>query len=110
VLAAKVLGQGVLVLGQAVPVLVLVVLALVEVMVLAVIRNQNGAQHPPSFCQSTQISSSNANRLGPSSTSTHCSQISQRMHCNKLHVTSLDQCRHLKGHHPSNSTRVYCHR
>jgi len=109
VLAAKVLGQGVLVLGQAVPVLVLVVLALVEVMVLAVIRNQNGAQ-PPSFGQSTQISSSNANRLGPSSTSTHCSQISQRMHCNKLHVSSLDQCRHLKGHHPSNSTRVYCHR
>lgn len=99
-------------LGQAVLVLVLVVTVLVVlalVLVLALRRNQNGNQTPSSG-RCRQISSSNANRLVPNSTSTHCSQILQCMHCNKRHVKSLDQCRHLKGHHPNNSTRAHCHR
>lgn len=85
------------------------VLEQVSVQGLAMIRNQNGGQ-TRSSCHCTPISSSNANRSGPSSKSTHCNQISQRKHCNKLHVSSLDRCRHLKGHHPNSSTRVCCHR
>lgn len=79
-----VLGQAVLVLVLVVTVLVVLVLVVLA-LVLALRRNQNGNQTPPSG-RCRQISSSNANRLVPNSTSTHCSQISQCMHCNKLHV------------------------